>query len=244
LGVSKAYGGIQAVDQVDLEIQRGEIVGIIGPNGAGKTTLFDMMAGATWPDSGEVHFAGQRVDQIASWRLAARGVGRLFQDARPFVNMTVLDNVLVAFPGARRERPWLSWIPFDRDSEQQRIEAAYAYLEFIGLSAHAQERAGALSFGQQKLLGFTRLLAQGATLWLLDEPAAGIDPAMREEIRTVIARSRDELGITVLIVEHNMDFLKNLADRVVFMAEGRVLREGPLEDIVRDPELNRLYLGA
>jgi len=243
-GITKSYGGIQAVRGVNVSINRGEIVGIIGPNGAGKTTLFDMMAGATSPDAGEVRFAGQRVDRLPSWRLAVLGVGRLFQDARPFANMTVLDNVLVAFPKARREQPWLSWIPFDKASEQQRIEHAYAFLEFIGLTAHAQERAGSLSFGQQKLLGFTRLLAQGATLWLLDEPAAGIDPAMREEIRTVIRRSRDELGITVLIVEHNMDFLKDLADRVIFMAEGRVLREGQLTDIVRDPELNRLYLGA
>jgi branched-chain amino acid transport system ATP-binding protein len=158
--------------------------------------------------------------------------------------MTVLDNVLVGFRDLRRENSLMSFLPIDRAREKERHRQALDYLAFVGLSQHAAERAGTLSFGQQKLLGFARLMAQDARLWLLDEPAAGVDPTMREEIKTTIIRSRAELGVTVILVEHNMDFLHDLADRVLFMADGQVTRMGTLAEIVADPELNRRYLGA
>lgn len=241
---SKSYGGVHAVAGASLDVAVGEIIGIIGPNGAGKTTMFDILAGAVRPDTGELRVFGKRASGLPIHALARRGIGRLFQDARPLGNLSVLDNVLVGFPRVKRENPLLSWLPIDRDAEKRRLAKALDYLEFIGLGQHAGERAATLSFGQQKLLAFARLLAQEARIWLLDEPAAGVDPAMREELRAVIKRCRDELGVTVLVVEHNMEFLKELAGRVVFMAEGKILKIGSLEEISGDPELNQLYLGA
>jgi branched-chain amino acid transport system permease protein len=243
-GLVKSYGGVRAVRQFDIDVRRGEIVGLIGPNGAGKTTVFDMIAGAVLPDAGTIVVDGQTATRLPIFRRGQLGIGRLFQDARPLPNMTVLDNVLVGFGDLRREMPLLSFLPIDRDRERRRLAQAHDCLGFVGLAEHAAERAGTLSFGQQKLLGFARLMAQDARLWLLDEPAAGVDPAMREEIKTAIARCRGELGVTVVVVEHNMDFLRGLADRIVFMAEGQVMREGSLAEIAADPELNRRYLGA
>ncbi|MDQ8728199.1 branched-chain amino acid ABC transporter ATP-binding protein/permease [Bradyrhizobium sp. LHD-71] len=242
--LAKSYGGVRAVRRFDIDVRAGEIVGLIGPNGAGKTTVFDMIAGAVIPDGGTISFDGKNVTRLAIHRRGQLGIGRLFQDARPLPNMTVLDNVLMAFDDLRREAPLLSFLPIDREREHQRLEQAHDCLRFVGLAEHASERAGSLSFGQQKLLGFARLMAQDARLWLLDEPAAGVDPTMREEIKTAIARCRRELGITVVVVEHNMDFLRDLADRVVFMADGEVQREGALAEIAADPELSRRYLGA
>jgi branched-chain amino acid transport system permease protein len=242
--VGKTYGGLSALRGASLDISQGEIVGIVGPNGAGKTTLFDILAGAVRPDNGQVLLRGQEVRGLPAYRRARLGIGRLFQDARPLENMSVLDNVLVSFPNIRRENPLLSWLPLDRKAEADRRLQALTYLEYIGLAANEGQRAGKLSFGQQKLLGFARLLAQGATLWLLDEPAAGVDPVMRQSISDVILRVRVELGITVIVVEHNLEFLENIVDRIVFMADGRILREGSFAAVTKDPELSRLYLGA
>jgi len=242
--VAKAYGGVQAVRSVTFDVNPREILGIIGPNGAGKTTVFDLITGGVRPDLGHIYFGNRRIDGQPSYRIAQMGVGRLFQDARPFNNMTVLDGVLVSFQGAIRENPVVSWLPIDRAGERQRTQQAYALLEIVGLEAHARERAGSLSFGQQKLLAFARLLAQGAKVWLLDEPAAGIDPAMREHVREVIRQVRTDFGVTILLVEHNMEFLDGLVDRVIFMAEGRVLQHGTVQAIAQDPDLNRLYLGG
>lgn len=241
---SKSYGALKAVSDVSLSVQPGEIVGIVGPNGAGKTTLFDLMAGSIPPTSGSVTFAGRPLAGLREHQVAALGIGRMFQQVRPFANVSALENVLVAFPKPVRENPLLAWLPIDRAGEAERRRKAVELLAYIGLEGHAAERAGELSFGQQKLVAFARLLAQGASLWLLDEPAAGIDPRMREDIRRTIRRVRDDLGVTLLVVEHNMDFLDGLVDRVVFMAEGTVVRSASFSDIMADKELNRLYLGA
>lgn len=243
-GLTKRYGGLVAVSNTSISVAPGEIVGIVGPNGAGKTTLFDMITGNVAPDAGIMAVRGKDLRALRPYQIARAGIGRLFQHVRPFHHMTALDNVLVAFPKAARENPFLSWLPIDRVGERERREKALELLRYIGLEGHAMERVGELSFGQQKLVAFARLLAQGASIWLLDEPAAGIDPEMRRDIRRTILRVRKDLGITMLIVEHNMDFLEGLVDRVVFMAEGTVVRSGPFKEIMADPELNRLYLGA
>lgn len=242
--VSKRYGGLVAVRDTTLTVAPGEIVGIVGPNGAGKTTLFDMVAGNVTPDAGTLGLRGHDMRALKPHQIARAGIGRLFQHVRPFANMTALDNVLVAFPKYRRENPFLAWLPIDRAGEAERREKAFELLRYIGLEGHALERTGQLSFGQQKMVAFARLLAQGASVWLLDEPAAGIDPEMRQDIRRTILRVREDLGITMLIVEHNMDFLEGLVDRVVFMADGTVQRTASFAEIMADAELNRLYLGA
>lgn len=243
-GLAKAYGGVQAVEKVSFDVERGEIVAIVGPNGAGKTTVFDLITGVVVRDRGAIRLGETQLDGLAPYLRARSGLGRMFQDARPFSNMTVLDSVLVSFPPAIRENPLVCWLPLDRAGDRRRGQRAREILELIGLSGHAKERAGSLSFGQQKLVAFARLLAQGATVWLLDEPAAGIDPGMREQIRDTITRLRVELGITVIIVEHNMIFLEGLVDRAIFMAEGKVLEDGTVASIMQDPNLNRLYVGG
>jgi ABC-type branched-subunit amino acid transport system ATPase component len=242
--VSKSYGGLTAVRDAKISVASGEIVGIVGPNGAGKTTLFDIVGGAVPPDVGEIRLNGKAISRLKPFMLARQGIGRLFQQVRPFADMTVLEKELVAFPGVARENPLLAWLPIDRKAEGRRRNEARELLRYVGLDGYATESAGSLSFGQQKLIGFARLLAQGASVWLLDEPAAGIDPHMRLDIRRTISKVRLERGVTMLIVEHNMDFLEHLVDRVVFMAEGQVVRTASFEEIMKDEELNRLYLGG
>ncbi|QDZ01320.2 branched-chain amino acid ABC transporter ATP-binding protein/permease [Nitratireductor mangrovi] len=242
--VTKSYGGLVAVRGTNISVDAGDIIGIVGPNGAGKTTLFDLIGGNIRPDTGTIVYRGQDFSKHKPYRIAQAGIGRLFQHVRPFSNMTALDNVLVSFPRSLRESPWFAWLPIDRSGEAERRDKALELLQYMGLEGHANEKVGELSFGQQKLVGFARLLAQGASVWLLDEPAAGIDPQMRQDIRRTILRVRQDLGVTMLIVEHNMDFLEGLVDRVVFMAEGTVVKVASFDDIMADRELNRLYLGV
>lgn len=240
----KNFGGVRAVNQVNLDVARGGITGLIGPNGAGKTTLFNLICNTIHPDQGEVLFDGEPIHLLASHEVARRGMVRTFQVARVLSRLSVLDNMLLATQRQTGERFWKVWLEpgkIAREERQQR-DRAWEILESVGLSAKAQDYAGALSGGQRKLLELARALMANPKLILLDEPAAGVNPTLIQQICDHI-RTWNREGMTFLIIEHNMDVVMSLCDDVWVMAEGRNLAAGTPTEIQRDPEVLKAYLG-
>ena len=226
-GLHKHFGGIKAANGVDLEVGRREIAGLIGPNGSGKSTLFGLVAGTVAPDEGEIRFDGQDIAGRSAHRIARLGIARTFQIPALFDNMTVTENLLAAaaeghWPGAR--------------------ERAAETLALLKLEHVADNRASDLSGGQQKLLEFGRVIMRQASLILLDEVTAGVHPNIRKIILEVIARLR-ERGVSFLVIEHDMEMVRNVCDRIIVMDSGRVVTSGAFEDIVRDSEVMQSYLG-
>ncbi|MDP8959816.1 MAG: ABC transporter ATP-binding protein [Actinomycetota bacterium] len=240
----KSFGGVRAVDGLDLEVREHEIVGLIGPNGAGKTTAFNLITGALRPDGGSVRLRGVEVAGFRPHEIARRGLIRSFQVPRIFERMTVLENMLLAARD-RSDTHLLHTLVAPREArmrESRSAAEAMERLERFGLDHLAQEFAGVLSGGQRKLLGLARALMAEPTLLLLDEPAAGVNPALAGEIAARLLGLRAE-GITLLVVEHNLGFLGQIADRVVVMAEGQVLTEGSMAEVRRHHEVLEAYLG-
>jgi branched-chain amino acid transport system ATP-binding protein len=230
--LSKRFGGLTAVSELDFEVREGEILGMIGPNGAGKSTTFNLIAGAYPASAGEVFFSKESILGLPPHQIARRGVLRTFQHNRPFEGMPVIDNVLV---GAHRL--------FKRGEEAVRRSRAEELIEFVGLSGMAEADVGTLSFGQGRLLEIARALAGEPRLILFDEPAAGLAPAeldrLAEIIRGIAAR-----GIAVLLIEHDMHFLLPLAHRVVVLNFGAKIADGLPEEIRRNPAVMDAYLGS
>jgi ABC-type branched-subunit amino acid transport system ATPase component len=242
-GLSRWFGGLAAVEDVDLRVERGQIAGLIGPNGAGKTTAFNMISGALPPTSGTIAFDGARIDGRPPEAIARRGLVRTFQNLRLFLRLSVLDNVTVgtfcqgpaslvswAMPGHQR---WL---------EARRREAA-ALLAFTGLGDLADQTAMHLSHAQQRRLEVARALATKPRLLLLDEPCAGLTRAEVESLVDLIRGVRDQ-GVTVLLIEHDMDFVMALADFIVVLNFGRKIAEGVPAEIRANPEVIAAYLGT
>jgi branched-chain amino acid transport system ATP-binding protein len=242
--VVKAFGGHRAVDGVSFTLERGTITGLIGPNGAGKTTLFNLLAGALAPSAGEVFLEGQPIGGLRPDAVFARGVARTFQIPRPFPAMTVLENVMLAPRGQAGERFWANWLAPGRVSAEERRHRAAAmhWLDFVGLARLAQEPARVLSGGQRKLLELARVLVAEPRLILLDEPGAGVAPALLETIIEKIAALHAR-GTSFLIIEHNMDLVMSLCRPVLVMAQGRLLMQGAPEAVRRDPRVIEAYLG-
>jgi len=242
--MTKLFGGVRGVDRVSFEIEQGRIVGLIGPNGAGKTTLFNLIAGAIRPTSGTLTLDGRRVDGLPPERIFRHGVGRTFQIPRPFARMTVLDNVMVGPVAQAGERFWTNWLSPGRVRVQERAlhERAMHWLGFLRLEALAGQPASSLSGGQRKLLELARVLMAEPKLILLDEPAAGINPALLDLITDRIA-TLNRQGTTFLIIEHNMDVVMRLCDPVICMAQGRILVQGPAAVVRSDPRVIESYLG-
>ena len=235
-GLERRFGGLRAVDGATLAVPEGSITGLIGPNGSGKTTLFNLVDNTLRPDSGEIWFAGERIDRMHSWQRAHRGLGRTFQITRLFREMTVLQNIVV---------------PLSTNSARQlgRIavsgpEAARAreLLDFVGMGAFAGQKASDLSFGQQKLVELAQILMLDPRLILLDEPAGGINPVLIERMSEMI-RELNRHGTTFLIVEHNMPFVLDLCDPIHVLARGRRISTGTPEQIQSDPAVIDAYLG-
>ena len=243
--VSKSFDGFRAVDGVSFAVARGAITGLIGPNGAGKTTTFNLIAGTLAPDAGSIRVDGRAVEHEPAHRRIAAGLARTFQIPKPFAAMTVLENVLTAAQDQPGERllPALFARGAGRAQERRNIERAREIIAFLELTRVEREPARVLSGGQRKLLELARVLMAGPKLILLDEPAAGVNPALLE---TIMARIEEinARGITFLIIEHNMDLVARLCGEVVVMAEGRVLGRGRPAEMARDPRVVEAYLGG
>ena len=243
--VTKVFDGHRAVNGVSFTVGRGSITGLIGPNGAGKTTLFNCLAGALRPSGGQVLLDGTRIDGARPDRVFAAGMARTFQIPRPFAQMSVLENVMLAPRGQQGERFWANWLPGGAVAREERglREVAMQWLDFVGLAALAAQPAAVLSGGQRKLLELARVMADGPKIVLLDEPGAGVAPVLLQKIVGLIAQL-NRSGTTFLIIEHNMDLIATLCQPVMVMAEGRLLAQGRADDVLRDPRVVEAYLGA
>ncbi len=243
--VVRTFGAVRAVDGASFAVEEHSITGLIGPNGAGKSTLFATIAGSLKPDSGRIAFAGTRIDRKPAHRVARAGVVRTYQSARVLTRMSVLDNLLLAstrHPGERLTgvvlRPRAA-----RAHERRTLARGRELLALVGLESHAREYAGTLSGGQRKLLDLARVLMLEPSLVLLAEPMAGVAPTLRVQLLEHILAVRRDRGITFLIVEHDLDFVMQAADRVVVMNEGRVLVVGTPEEVRANEQVVDAYLG-
>ncbi|HZS34512.1 MAG TPA: ABC transporter ATP-binding protein [Methylomirabilota bacterium] len=239
IGLRKAFGGIRAVDGVDLCLGPGERRALIGPNGAGKTTLFDLLTGHLAPDAGAIRFHGERLDGLPPHRVWRRGIARTFQIPAVFANLTVRENVQVALLSWRRRTLSLR----GRAAGLER-ERAGALLGRVGLADHAARPAGVLPYGDLKKLELSLALANEPQLLLLDEPTAGMAPAERRALMALVGDIARERGLTLLFTEHDMDIVFAVADRVTVLHQGRVIADGPPAVVRADAEVQRVYLGA
>jgi ABC-type branched-subunit amino acid transport system ATPase component/ABC-type branched-subunit amino acid transport system permease subunit len=242
-GATKRFGGLVAVNAVSFELRRGEILGLIGPNGAGKSTCFDLVSGVQACTSGEVLHRGKRIDRLGARAIAALGVARTFQHVKLVRGMTALENVAIGATGRGRCGFVASMLGLDGAEERSLLGEARARMEELGLGAHLYDRAGSLPLGKQRVLEIARALCASPELLLLDEPAAGLRETEKDELAAVLARLRDA-GLGIILVEHNLDFLMRLADRLVVMQFGSKLASGSPEEVTRSPEVIEAYLGA
>ena len=236
--LSKSFGGLAAVREVDFTLEAGEIHAIIGPNGAGKTTFFDLITGHLTPDSGTVVFAGEPITHLAPHRIAKKGIARSFQRVNVFPRMTVRENVQVALI-ARTNRHF-------RLLESSRgLHAAEAeeLLGLVGIGGEGSKKAGMLAYGEQKQLELAVALASRPRLLLLDEPTAGMSPRETAEAIALIERVAAERGLTLLFTEHDMDVVFGIARRISVFHQGEVIARGTAAEVRRDPQVKRIYLG-
>jgi len=240
----KTFGGIKAVDNAFIEVPKGSITGLIGPNGAGKTTLFNLLSNFIRPDSGEVIFDGEPIQQLQPHQIAQQGMVRTFQVARVLSRLSVMENMLLATQHQSGENFWNVWFRPGQVIKEERSqrERASEILESVGLSHMAQEYAGALSGGQRKLLEIARALMVRPKLILLDEPAAGVNPTLINKICEHIVQWNQE-GLSFLVIEHNMDVIMSLCDRVWVLAEGRNLASGTPAEVQKNTQVLEAYLG-
>ncbi len=243
--LGKSFGGIVALDEVDLSIQTGKITAIIGPNGAGKTTLFNLITGVYPVSTGEIHFQGKLLGRIPAHKRAHFGIARTFQHIHLFGNMTVLENVMTG------QHPRSSYgfleaalrlLPKARREEEAILLKAMRYLNMVGLGMHASQNALSLPLGQQKLLAIARALATEPQLLLLDEPGAGLNRLEKRELSDLIHRIR-ELGISVILVEHDMPLVMGLAEWVIVLDSGQKIAEGTAAQVQKDQRVISAYLG-
>lgn len=244
-GVSRSFGGLQAVDDVNLSVARGEIAGLIGPNGAGKTTLFNLITGLTSVDSGTIMFQGTAIEKLPAHRITALGIARTFQNIRLFTDSSALENVMTARHCRTRTGSLAALFNTRafRDEEKETRRIALELLDFIGLAHVAFVPAGDLPYGQQRRLEIARALAADPQLLLLDEPAAGMNETESQELMELIQRIRDELGKTVLLIEHDMNVVMNLCHRITVINFGRNLAFGRPDEVRNDPAVIEAYLG-
>jgi branched-chain amino acid transport system ATP-binding protein len=242
-GVTRRYGGLTAVEVDHLELQRGVITSLIGPNGAGKTTFFNLLTGFDKANEGTWTFEGEKANGVRPHHLARRGMVRTFQLTKALGRMTVLDNMLLAGRDQTGESALKSLVkPLWRDEETANIERAHELLTRFKLDALAAEYAAGLSGGQRKLLEMARALMTDPTLVMLDEPMAGVNPALTQSLLGHVTALRDE-GMSVLFVEHDMDVIMTISDWVVCMAEGKIIAEGRPADIAGNDAVIEAYLG-
>ena len=240
----RSFGGVHAIRDVSIQVQRGMIKAIIGPNGAGKTTLFNLIAGTIPPQKGEVAFQGRRITAWKPHVVAGLGIARTFQTTKLFPHMSVLENVMVGRHPRTRSGFLAGMLNLPRTLREdcEIRDRALAILEDLGLAKYADETASNLPFGRQRLVEFARALATEPILLLLDEPAAGLNIYETKELSELILKIRDR-GITCLVVEHDMSLVMNISDDVVVLDQGQKIAEGPPQAIQRNAEVIRIYLG-
>lgn len=235
--LNKSFGGIRAVQNCTFNVEAGTITALIGPNGAGKTTAFNLISGVIAPDSGQVIFDGQEIQDLPTHQITRRGITRTFQISRNLQDMTVLENMVVSSP----VDGWRGL--FQKSVLPHELEKAMKWLDFVGLTHLTHTETRNLSYGQRKLLDFASTLMAEPKLIMLDEPAGGVNPALLERIMELI-KQLNEQGMTFLIVEHNMDLVMNISDEVVVMAYGEILATGAPNVIQTNPEVLEAYLGV
>jgi len=243
-GITKRFGGLQVLNGVDLTVAEGSLTGLVGPNGSGKTTLFNVIFGLYRPDGGFVRFRDRDITGFPPYKVYQAGLAFAFQLPRLFYRLTVLDNVILA---ARRQRGESFWAALFarrawRREERDLAEKAYGILELLEMPHMALKPAGELSGGQRKLLEIGRALMAEPELLLLDEPAAGVSPALALKVYELLARLREK-GITIFIIEHRLDLLLNFADRIYLMDKGAIALSGPPAAVTEDPVFYSVYVG-
>jgi len=247
-GVSLAFGGLQVVTGLDLHVDEGEIVSVIGPNGAGKTTLFNLITGIYKPDEGDITFDGSSIVGLQPHQITQRGIARTFQTLRLFLNMTVRDNVMAATFGHTRSGIFRAMLrtPSMRREEREIRELAERRLAFFGdrlMGYRWDQPAYSLSYANRRRLEIARATATNPRMLLLDEPAAGMNPAETHEITELIAKLRSDGGYTILVIEHDMHVVEGISDRVVALDHGVKIAEGSFGEVATDPLVVEAYLG-
>jgi branched-chain amino acid transport system ATP-binding protein len=243
-----AFGGLHAVNNLDLDVREGEIVSVIGPNGAGKTTIFNLITGVYTPTGGDIRFADQSIAGLMPHKVTRLGIARTFQSLRLFLNMTVKENVKAATYGATKAMPWESILRTPRARREEREVDALAadVLSFFGerlMGYRWDQPAYVLSYANRRRLEIARALAARPRLLLLDEPAAGMNPSETHEITELIGRLRDERKLTILLIEHDMHVVEGISDRVIALDHGEKITEGTFEHCCTHPAVVESYLG-
>ena len=239
------FGGLKAVSDVNLELKQGELVGLIGPNGAGKTTFFNLLTGVYVPTEGSIMLDEEKLNGLAPYKITKKGISRTFQNIRLFSELSVLDNVKVAYHSLAKHSMVSSILRFPShfSGEKEMEEKAIEFLKIFNLEGFMHEKAKNLPYGQQRRLEIARALAANPKLLLLDEPAAGMNPQETEELMNLIALIRERFSLTILLIEHDMGLVMGVCERIYVLDSGQLIAEGNPEQIRNNPKVIKAYLG-